>query len=615
MRFVWAVAAFVLAALMIGAGIAQRTVLQGPRSETTAVSVSDDAPFVMIEGSVLTRLPGSQTLRVEGSGTVFASYGRTSDMKAWLAGTDYTDVTLGSDGSVQSVAVTPADSAPTAFPSSSATPTASPVPSSTASASSAGVTRSPVGSDLWLDEFQQDGELVAPLQLPADMSILVATDGTKPAPTDVSVSWPTGGGSSWSGPLIVAGGILMLVGVFLYVLAIRHLRRSRGPRRKGLPLPVTEPIDLAIEGNAKGVISATPSRRSLTRGRRAFVAVPLVAVAGLALSGCTADAWPNLAGSASPSPSASVIVPEGQQAPVVSEAQAERILTRISDTVAKADQSHDPAVAATRLDGAMLAERQTNYTLHAAIPDYAALPAIPASPLKIVLPQAYDKWPRTVMGVVDDEADKVSTIMVMTQKDPWSPYKLSYSANLEASTQMPDLAAAYVGASQVPPASEFLTLAPDKVAGAYADVINNGTNSSFYGKFDADGDTLRTSIAADRQKRLDEFNQTAASTGSLTFETTAGTQSPVALATLESGAIVAVTVHETDVVKPTNSDAVIKLTNNPTVKALVGADQSATGFTITYSDQLFFYVPGQNSAEKIRLLGASSNILEAKVIS
>ena len=43
MRFVWAVAAFVLAALMIGAGIAQRTVFQGPKTETASISVEEDA--------------------------------------------------------------------------------------------------------------------------------------------------------------------------------------------------------------------------------------------------------------------------------------------------------------------------------------------------------------------------------------------------------------------------------------------------------------------------------------------------------------------------------------------------------------------------------------------
>lgn len=156
---------------------------------------------------------------------------------------------------------------------------------------------------------------------------------------------------------------------------------------------------------------------------------------------------------------------------------------------------------------------------------------------------------------------------------------------------------------------------PEQVAAAYSDIINKGEESEFYTLFEAEGDQLRASIANDRQTRLDQFNQTASGTGSLEFLTSAGDQPPFALQTIESGAIVAVTLLETDTVKPTNEDAVIRAEENVTVKTLSGADQSATGFSTTFSDQVFFYVPGPGSNEKIRLLGYSSDILDAKVIS
>ena len=62
MRFVWAVAAFVLAALMIIAGIAQRTVFQGPTTETASISIEEDAPYLLIDAAVLNQLPASQLL-------------------------------------------------------------------------------------------------------------------------------------------------------------------------------------------------------------------------------------------------------------------------------------------------------------------------------------------------------------------------------------------------------------------------------------------------------------------------------------------------------------------------------------------------------------------------
>ncbi|HVL61932.1 MAG TPA: glycosyl transferase, partial [Microbacterium sp.] len=312
MRFVWAVAAFVLAAVMIGAGIAQRTVFQGPKSETVAISVSEDAPYLLIDGAVLNKLPGAQTLRAQGEGEIFAAYGRTADLEAWLADTTYNEVTLTGAGKVVSDAVAPTvEDEPT-------TDEGEPAEETPAPDAEAADTRSPIGSDLWLDEFQQEDLLIAPLQLPEDMSVIVATDGEAAAPSQVSVSWAIASATPWAGPLIVAGGILMAIGVFLYILGIRHARRSRGPRRKGLPLAVTEPIDLAVEGADKGVISATPpTRRSVTTGKRAFVIIPAVAVSALLFSGCSADSWPQLASSPTPSPTESVIVPEGQQTPAV----------------------------------------------------------------------------------------------------------------------------------------------------------------------------------------------------------------------------------------------------------------------------------------------------------
>ncbi|MBW9092877.1 glycosyl transferase [Microbacterium jejuense] len=628
MRFVWAVAAFVLATVMIGAGIAQRTIFEGPKTETAAISVKDEAPYILIDGAVLNQMPGTQTLRAQAEGDLFASYGRTADMEDWLADATYNHVSLGKDGKIDTTLVEPEiEPAPSegdagaADDAGAATDAAAGDAAAPAEGGDAAATagRNPAGSDLWLDEYTQKDLLIAPLQLPEGMSVLVAADGTQPAPSKVTVTWPLQTSTPWAGPLIVGGAILMAVGVFLYILGIRHVRRRRGPRRKGLPLPVTEPIDIsALDDDDKGVISAqaAPTRRAVAGSRRAFAALPIVAVSALLFTGCSADAWPQFGSTPTPSPSASVIAPDGQQAPAVTKAQAERIMTRIAATVAEADAALDGDLAETRLSGAALAARDTNYKLRSAIADYKAPDPILAKPLSVILPQAFDGWPRSVIVVGADDESKTSSIMVMSQQDPWTDYRVSYIANLEASTTLPNLAPTYIGAPQVEPDSPFLMLAPQDVAAAYADVIDKGEQSEYYGLFEADGDQLRTSIAADRTRRLDDFNKTANNTtATLTFAASAGSQPPFALQTVESGAIVAVNIDETDTATPTNPDAVIKLDNSPTVKALAAADQSATGFLTTFSDQVFFYVPGPGSNEKIRLLGYSSAILEAKVIS
>lgn len=589
MRFVWAIIAFVLATLMIGAGVAQRTILEAPATETATLTTDADAPYVLIDGAVLASRPGAQTLRIAGDGPVFAAYGRTQDIAAWLAPTEYVHVTLGAED--LPVSETVAASAPVEGDA----PTAA-----------------PAGSDLWLDEFEQDGSLATTLRLPADMSVLVASDGTAAAPSELSVTWPTGATTPWAGPLL-AGGILMaVVGLVLYILALRHVRRSRGPRRKGLPTTATQPIDLSVEQAEKGVITAAPARKRLGRGRRPFVALSALLVGGIALTGCSPDAWPDLQPEATPSPSASVIVPEGQGAPAVTKTQAERILGRISEQVTAADEAKDPKAAALRLTGPALTERETNYRLRTELPDADPLPAIPAGTMTALLPQAKNDWPRMFMAVVED-ADGVATVMTATQSDPWADYKVAYISSLRADATM-NLAAEYVGAVAVEPNSPFLLMPPENLAAAYADVLDKGDKSEFAALFDEKTDTFRSLVAENRAAVLKKFNETGEETGRVSFQAEPGDSEPLSLVTLDSGAIVAVTVTENETAVPTDDDAVIKLGENVVVKALSGVSQSSTGFQTRYTDQLYFFVPAQGSNDKIQLLASRSNVLDAKVV-
>lgn len=588
MRFVWAVVAFVLATLMIGAGVAQRTVFEGEKTYTQSVKVAGDAPYILVDGDVFNSHPGSQVLRVAQAGQIFAAYGRTDDLTAWLARTDYAHVTVKADAvktaTVEATDPQPADAAPLV----------------------------PAGSDLWLDEFDKTDSLVVPLQIPDDMSVLIATDGQKPAPSAFTLTWPIRNVTPWAGPLIVAGSILLAVGVFLYFLALRHIRRSRGPRRKGLPILPTEPIDLEVEGDDRGVISSTPSRRALTRGKRRLLAIPAVALVTSLFAGCSPDAWPQFGSSPTPSASASVAVPADQAAPVVTQAQAERILTRIADATAKADEAHDAALAAERLDGTMLAVRETNYRLIAAIPEEKPLAAIPTGPLDVTLPEANAAWPRTFFAVVSP-AGGDSQILSITQQDPWSAYKLNYAADVVRQTDL-NLAPDYVGAIPIPGDSPFLAVAPDQVAAAYADVLDHGDGSAYAEDFELTDDSYLKQVQDSRAKNLAAFNETGAETANLVFSSKSGDTPPVALATLDSGAIVAVTVNEFETATPKNEDVVIKFDANARSKALTGVSESKTGIETTYATQLFFFIPSESSKKRVQLLAATSVLLDSKVL-
>ena len=176
MRFVWAVAAFVLAAVLIGAGIAQRTLFVGPSTTETTISTEDGLPYTLIDGSVLTSMPGAQTLTASvDSGPVYAAYGRTADVTAWLSDASYTRVSLDGEGQIVTEVVEP-DPVTEAPTDSVATDSGT----SDATAADAAAGRNPAGSDLWLDEFTDEGILTTQLQLPDTMSAGSYTNLTLP---------------------------------------------------------------------------------------------------------------------------------------------------------------------------------------------------------------------------------------------------------------------------------------------------------------------------------------------------------------------------------------------------------------------------------------------------
>ncbi len=665
MRFVWAVVAFVVALGLIGAGIAQRTIFMGPSSQEISVKVDEPAPFVLLDGAVLREHPGAQTMLVRGDGEIFASYGRTADMEAWLGDTQYNHVTVGKNGALKVKLVEAADgddasTTPTATPDPAETPAAdagTDAPPADDTSGEAAPVHDPAGSDLWLTSFSDKDKLIADMQVPEGVSVLIAYDGTKDAPDDITVSWPLDTSTPAAGPLVASGVVVLLIGLILYVLGIRHQRRGRGPRRKGPgPLPITEPIDLATlpaadraaiaagDDDAADPSSADAGEQEKTddvtdtataddasapsdgktemRGRarrRRMLALPALGLTAVLVAGCSADSWPQLGdASPEPSPTPTVIAPENQKPPAVTEPQAARILQEVSSTLADADAAMDIEMAKTRLDGAALAARTTEYALRTAIPDTPVPAVIPTEDVQVILPEATDRWPRTVLMVSKSKSDEASpqVLLVMSQADPWSNYKVSNIADVSSDKLELNVAAAWLGTSLVPEDSAFLSIAPGKLGAAFSDLVDEADKSAFTSQFDDQSIALAQSIRDSRQGVVQKLADKGASTTSqATFDMTPyDADAPVALTTLDSGAIVSISVVDTQRVTPTNPDAAVRITDNPQAQALTGVTESKTGIESTYLIQLFFAVPAQGSTEQIRLLGYHQDVLGEKVI-
>lgn len=606
MRFVLAIVAFVLAAVMIGLGIGQRTIFLEPATSSLSTTVDGAAPYTVIDSSALNSFPGSQTIRVSGSDDIFLAYGRTADVAAWI-GTDAHAVVSAADTGHE------------------LTSTLSPAVETPATANEAGATdvpatdtvTDPAGSDLWLEEMSGASSLTHTLNLPPGISVIIASDGTAPAPADITISWAADNSTPWAGPLLVGGTALLVIGLVLYVLALLHLRRSRRPRRnlpRGPRMPRLPRVPLPKALKASDI---TGSRRPNSRPMIAVVPVLLVPV--LLLGGCSADFWPGTpqnAASVASSTSTSTPTPESTDTAetatevppaAVTVPQLERIVTKISTLAADADATLNADTLATRFTGTALQQRLINYKIRAVDPTVAAPPAVGTPPLSVTLPQQSESWPRVVLAIIQEDDKTIPpTTLILRQESPRANYLVEYMIGLEANAQPPHVAPASIGAPAIAPDSKLLMLPPDQVAAAYADVLLQGEASPSYALFQTEGDDFLSQFVKSRTDRTAELAVTA----TLAFATAAGPGRTVALATNDSGAIVAVNVNETETVTVVTGEATVN-PSGASSKALSGITSSAKGLQNILSDQLLFYVPAVGSTDKITLLGSTQGIISS----
>lgn len=589
MRFILAIFAFIVATALLAAGIAQRTVLMPPSSVTSTVSMEGAEPYIVIDEDVLKSHDGNQTLTISGPGVVFAAYGRSADVHAWLAGSPYRTLAYDEDGETLGYESVPADPAAAANVESGSS--------------------NPAGSDLWYEQYSSEQLMVRSLSLPPGYSVIVAADGTEPAPPVVSISWPLSTATPLAGPLFVAGGVALLLGLVFLLLGLRHMKRQRGPRRRP-PAALSE----GKKSRRKSVQAGpSSSRRAITKSFTALV--PLSLASALVLSGCSPEYWPQSAPEAeatatpTPTPSAGQETADTPPEPVVTTQQADRIVADVSATAAAADAAGNAELLTPRFAGPAYDIRAAGYTIKSRYPEYVSQPAIPAGPPSVVLPQAARSWPRTVFTIVQNPSDPnaPSLAMMLQQQSPRSNYKASYVIALEPGTTLPPVASAAVGTSRLGPDTKLLTMTPAETKAAYADVLVNGQSSASFGLFDTANDTLMSQVGADNKAAR---KAGLPSTAVLEFGSAEAPGPNIALATNESGAITAVNIRESETVKPVQSGATVS--PEGAVKALSGVGQSTKGTEAVYDYQLLFYIPPKGDGDPVVLLGFAQGLLSAK---
>ena len=581
MRFVLAIVLFVVAFVSMGLGIAQRTFLAGPSKVTESAVVDSTAPFTIIDGATLNAHDGTQSLSVSGGDGVFVAYGRTVDVMAWVGDASFTELS------------SPKDVESTEFTVKTIRGSETEVPN-------------PVGSDLWIQEFTSENQLTRKLNVPNDISMIIASDGAHPAPANIAVTWPIDNSTPWSGPLLLGGVGALLAGIIALLWALVHARKVRGPRRKTPRMPRNPKPPRLKPAPQRRAIEA-PDKVGSHGRRRLFVALAGASIGAVALAGCSTPGDALTA----PSPSASLVSDTAElESPAVTGPQVKRILLRISETLVAADEAKDATAAATRLDGPALELRKANYVIRTADAAIAAPAPIPTGSVDVLLPEQNDGWPRSVFAVVTDANNPTAapTAVLLTQESPRDNYKVQYTMSLDH--DLPKVAPSSIGATKLQNDSKLLLVEPEQLATQYGDVLIKGKESEYFDVFASEGDNLQAALGPEyKAARNAELQPSAVAE----FTDAAGPGTVVAFATNDSGALVAVDLRENENRRPVEAGAAI--TSQGEVKALSGKAQSTRGFATSFAVQILFYVPPVTAPDqKVKVLGFSQGLVSAAEI-
>jgi hypothetical protein len=587
-RVIVAIVLLSVSVLTLGLGIAQRTVFANDQLIDRPVVTQTTAPATIIHGTDLAAYPGRVTLSVEGgvsarvpsgdgaaivtSERVFVAYGRTVDVMAWLSPGRHTQLLF--DPLADGFIVLPRTGQDLTLPD-------------------------PAGSDLWFQEYSDEGQISVSFSVPEDVSVLIMSDGTLPAPQNITVSWPLVTDSLVSWALIVVGIGSMIAGFVMVLINYIVWRKNRGPRRRMTKRPKPP------RGSYR-----QPQRSSVKpRGRRSlrFVALPLAGAVLWGATGCAPEPTQVEVEETDSQVQAPAVVPY----PAVTELQFSRIMATVAQAIQSADEELAVNLLADRVSEPTLAARRAAYIIKRADPTSGTLTPILASPIRLVLPQQTSTWPRSVFGIIQDEDDleSPSVGVVLSQESPRSDYRLSYAVVLAPQVQIPNLPSASLGSARLSPDSGLIRLSPVDVAANYADVINQGTSSPFALEFALATDRLFIQLGPEAAAlRQESFGDTV----DVEWETTPSENEVVAFATADGGALVMATLQEIERVTPAQSGASVNA--SIAVRALTSLSQSTRGFEVISNIQVLWYVPPVGSEEGIRVLGYTYSLVGAKEV-
>ena len=583
MRFKTAVALVLLGLLTLLAGIGQKTIW-APSETFTASAPADaaGAPLTVIDQKLRSLHGDKVKINVKGDGNFILAAGRPDDVDAWVGKTAHNTVS-GVSEDRKSLQVEHTDG-------EAAAP-------------------SPAGSDLWVSSENASGELDYSWSPPADgeWSLLLASDGTKPAPSSISMTFANDTSTPWAIPLMVIGGMLILAGIALAVLFARRPdgdggAGSRFARRARARAEGRSSASAGTVGGAgsSATSGSGASKSPFTAVITAALTAAVVAGTGVVAANATTTPAPAPATDSSASASQAAAAPAS---PVLLDAQFRRILEQVSSATDAGDAAKDASKLTDRLAGTELEVRSQNYKIRSQVGSYEARMPVRSTKLLTTVVTSKRDWPRSVLAVTQGDGNVVPQLLTLIQLTPRDNYKLIGTTPLQPGTTFPsinrggtDSLAAndktgllYSGEEALSGLADRLTT-PDS---SFKDKLVEGQSSPYI------ADTL--SYQAEVVK--------SGENGNFSFTHKVVPENTVVFRTADGGALVLGRLNfGFDGTPKASGD---KLTIGDDAAALAGGKETTTGMVLSFAETVGVYIPPAGSTDPMKLVAATRGLVGA----
>ncbi|UTT71550.1 hypothetical protein NMQ03_13245 [Arthrobacter sp. DNA4] len=553
-----------LGLLTLLVSIGQRTIWAPSETFTaSAPAGAAAAPLTVIDQKLRTLHGGTVKINIQGDGNFMLASGRPDDVDAWVGKTAHNTIT-GVSEDEKSLQVEHADGEGTA--------------------------PNPAGSDLWVSNENASGELEYTWTPPADgdWSLLLASDGTKPAPATVSMTFPNDTSTPWAVPLMVLGSLLIVGGIVLALLSARRKNGEGEGEGGGDP-------GFAARARARKAQNQDPSSSS-----KVTMVAAGVAAAVLAASGTAAQA-----ASPSPQPSGSASSPakEAAGSPVLLDAQFRRILEQVSSATDAGDAAKDAAKLADRVAGPELEIRTQNYKIRSQVGSYEPRMPVRSTKLLTTVVTSDRDWPRSVLAVTQGEGNVVPQILTLVQQSPRENYKLMETTPLQPGTTFPNISRGGTDTLAASDKSGLLYSGEEAMSGL-ADRLTSA-DSPFKDKL-VEGDS--SPYIADTLSYQAEVVK-AGENGNFSFTHKVVPESTVVFRTSDGGALVLGRINFG--FEGTPKAAGDKLSIGDDAAALAGGKETTTGMVLNFAESMAVYVPPAGSTDPMKLVAATRGLVGA----